>query len=148
MPPDKRLHLLVSMGLVWLAYAILIWCRYRRFDNGPISSDWGIILWSTLIAFCLGLLKELNDYLGIFVDGTADAFDILANFYGVLVGFAGLVLLQTVRPYVPCAQRIVDEGEQLRQAVTPATTTRNHSMTVASSHREDEVELQSRAVDP
>lgn len=133
MEDDKILHLVVSFVLVWIVFGIFRWCRYRRNDNGPIRSTWLMIAVSVFIAFLIGLIKELNDYLGIGkCPCKADPLDILSNFYGILAAVGGLVLFVLIETMMHAPKRTHQQQQQ-----TAHTGTVNENVTNRESHLND-----------
>jgi hypothetical protein len=106
MESDKRKHLLVSLALVWLFFGLHVAVCGRRtlrlpLQRGELPILWkpfiGMVFSSSLCAFILGLAKEVADKMGIgLCPCNADTKDILANFYGIVCGAAGLSFVMVV----------------------------------------------------
>ena len=97
---DKIKHAVGSMLLV-VAFSVAI-AVLKSFGAIQLSGD-KIVVAASILAFCLGLIKEITDYYSFSLPGFppcpchSEALDVLANTVGILVGCMLVVVAYMVK---------------------------------------------------
>ncbi len=94
LPADKRQHLLVCFGLMWIL-RILHQCRQLQIPQSSLSFPWK----SMIFVLCVGSAKEAADAVSSnwpWCSPTceADGWDMVANIAGAVVGGLSIFLME------------------------------------------------------